>query len=252
MATVEIEFHCLCLFVRDEENDVVHVVMPKTHPPHEHLVMLYHASFPQGRRMHGLELVLSGDKPAMLETLENTGAPTTIVDLTQVTNHGKGGRKLKADRVNTKHRDVLTRVKLYSGKVTARDHEAQWIFRGVTINMAYKVVWQISGVPNVLIWNQLDDSDVVPIHSLSDIPDDGTAGGSTAAEKLYKFRIFHTMPEFLPPNDAGDGDLDEDAVRAHFKHFYDIMDHTPRDEELPRLPPRLARVHCGTGQVLLQ
>ncbi|HZG41433.1 MAG TPA: hypothetical protein VEY93_00640 [Longimicrobium sp.] len=248
MATLEIEFHCLCLFVRDEANDVVHVLMPRTHAHHDpHVVMLYHASFPDGRPMHGLELVLAGTGSVDLQSLEPT-SDGTIVDLTTVTDRGNGGRKSPPDRVNTKHSKVRTRVTLKSGKVVGRANEAEWLFRGTSVPMAYKVVWEISGVPDTLQWNELKDADPVPFHSLAELPDDGTSGG----EKLYKFRLFHTVPELLPPNDEGPG-IDPAVARQHFRHLYDVIDHTdPADDELPTIVPRLlGKFNCGAAQVEL-
>jgi len=247
MAILRLEFHCLCLFVRDEANDRVYVLMPKTHSPHEHVVMMYNPSFPGGKRIHGLEWVIAGAQRAVVDTLNNTGQDSEIVDLTEVTDRGKGGRKAKSELVSTKHRKVRSRIKLYSGSVRARKHQATWRFRERNINMAYKVVWEVSGVADVQIWNSLDDPDLIPFHSLSDLKEDTAAGTAPAGEKVYTFRIYHTLPEFLPPND--DGDLSGDAVREHFKHFYDTVDHNPKPDELPSLPPPVATVNCGAAQI---
>lgn len=244
MAQLEIEFHCLCLFVRDEANNIVHVLMPTTH--HDpHVVMLYHASFPDGKRIHGLELVLAGTGSAVLSTL----APNErgeIVDLTKVTDRGTGGRKTPADRVSTKHPKVLTRVRLKSGKVIDRDHQAEWLFRDTPRRMAYKVVWEISGVADKLEWNDLNNPDAIPFQSLSELEPDGTIDG----ELFYRFRIFHTTPDRLPPNDTGPG-MDPVLVRRHFTHLYDVLDHHPLDDELPA-PPFVGKFNCGAGQALLE
>ena len=246
MAMLEIEFHCLCLFVRDEANDVVHVLMPQTHAhPQPHVVMLYQRSFPNGVRMQGLELVLAGTGPADLSTLA-PNARGEIVDLTKVTDRGSGGRKTPSDRVNTRHPKVVTRVTLKSGKVVDRDHQAEWLFRDTPIRMAYKVVWEISGVPDPLEWNDLNTPDKVPFHSLDELEPDAKIGN----EMLYKFRIFHTMPDRLPPNDTGPG-MDPVLVRQHFRHLYDVLDHHPLDDELPA-PPLVGKFNCGAGQALLE
>lgn len=248
MATLEIEFHCLCLFVRDEANDVVHVLMPTTHEHHRHVVMIYHDSFPGGKRIHGLELVLGGTGAADLSSL----APNErgeIVDLTKVTDRGSGGRKSPKDRVDTKHPKVLTRVTLKSGKVVDRDHQAEWLFRDTPIRMAYKVVWEISGVPDTLEWCDLVDPDEVPFRSLSELEPDGIVGG----ELLYRFRIFHTTPNRLPPNETGPG-MDPVLVRQHFIHLYDAIDHRALDDELPAFvdrDKRIGKFNCGAAQVEL-
>lgn len=245
MARLEIEFHCLCLFVRDEVNSIVHVLMPKTH--HDpHVVMLYHHSLPTGKqRIHGLELVLPGTGPADLCTLapNERGA---IVDLTEVTNRGSGGRKAPGDRVSTKHPKVITRVTLKSGKVVDRDHQAEWLFRDKLIRMAYKVVWEISGVPDTLEWNYLNNPDKVPFHSLSELKPDGMIEN----ESFYRFQIFHTTPDRLPPDDTGPG-MDPVLVKRHFTHLYDLLDHHPLDDELPA-HPIVGKFNCGAGQAVLE
>lgn len=247
MATLQIEFNCLCLFVRDETNHIVHVLMPSTHPPHKHVVMLYHhTAFPGGHPMEGLEWVLGTGGTADLLSLAPT-ADGVIVDLTKVTEDaaGQNGKKVADALVSTAHTDVLTRVTLRAGSVVARNSEATWRLKGVEVAMAHQVIWEIDGVLDTLTWNPLNNPDPAPLATLSEL---GAPERLPGGKQGYPLRVFHTMPGNLPPNEIGV--LNEAQVRQHFQHFYDVLHHQPDPDQLPSVvaAPAIGTFNCGTGQ----
>jgi hypothetical protein len=253
MATLHLEFNCLCLFVRDEKNKIVYVLMPTTHRGADrHVVRLYHPALPappEGKSMEGLEWVLgpatgSAELPSLGPT--NDG---TIVDVTVASEQPKGqnGKKAHKDLASTAHDDVLTRVTLRAGRVIGRASEAEWVLNGEKIDMAHRVVWEIDDVPDTLIWKELQKPDKFPLTSLADLgPEQPLPGGKMG----HHLRIFHTTEDGLPPNDVGV--LDEAAIQRHFRHFYDLLKHTPTNAQLPHTPPTLIKTfNCGVGQALL-
>ncbi|HEX6373093.1 MAG TPA: hypothetical protein VF006_29490 [Longimicrobium sp.] len=267
MATLQLEFNCLCLFVRDEKNDVVHVLMPSTnHPGMEpHVVRMFHSSFtahPKGRSMEGLEWVLGPEKGSadFLSLRKNDDGE--IVDVTRASGDSSGHNGKKADKklVTSAHHHVLTRVTLRGGRVFDRFAKADWELKGNIVRMAHQVVWEIDDVPDTLTWHPLNKPDDIPLTSLKELgPEEPLpAPDGTPSPKMgHRLRIFHTTKEGLPPNDEN-GALDEVAVRKHFRHFYDLIGHPVGDDDdaLPKKPVVRKRFdiktfNCGTGQALL-
>jgi hypothetical protein len=261
MATLQLEFNCLCLFVRDETNNVVHVLMPRTdHPGMErHVVRLYHPTFPPapiGKSMEGLEWVLgpttgSADFSRFAKTTEGE-----IVDVTVISGDASGhnGKKAPKDLVETAHHHVLTRVTLRAGKVCSRTAAARWAFKGIKVYMAHRVVWEIDDVPDILTWNSLNHADPIPLVSLADLGPETilpVCDQISGTKMGHRLEIYHTTPEGLPPDN--EGQLDETAVRRHFRHYYELIGHSPiKDEELPySVEVPLRTFNCGVGQALL-
>jgi hypothetical protein len=261
MATLQLEFNCLCLFVRDETNNVVHVLMPRTDHPgmDRHVVRIYHPTFrapPEGKSMEGLEWVLGPRTGSTGYSTLATNDEGEIVDVTVTSGDagGHNGKKAHKDLVTKAHPHVLTRVTLRAGSVLDRSAEAKWKLKGKDVSMVHCVVWEIDDVPDTLTWNPLNNADPIPLASLTELGDEQTlplADGSPGPKKGHRLRIFHTTEDGLPPNN--EGVLDECAVRQHFRHYYGLLGHHPTPDQLPRDPkaPFVKTFNCGVGQALL-
>ncbi len=287
MATLQIEFNCLCMFVPDERDPshrVVHVLMPDTTKhfrgehgaeqhaghggpraqgedlgcgdvPEPHVVRLYHSALAdpnQGIPMEGWTLVLGGaSNSAETGSLAHT-SPGMVVDLTYVTSDAQGsnGRKVPRLLVDGKHEKVISRVSLYGGQAVEAPEQIEWKIKKVgKFKMAYQVVWQIDDVSETLEWLSVNTGDP-PLKSLKGLPVEQLEGGKEG----YLLKIFHTLPCALPPCDQGDGTMKPAIVKEHFRHFYvDLLDYKPGDDELPS-PPHgiIGKVHCGTAQAQLE
>lgn len=257
---LQIDFYCLCLFVRDAAKQRAHVVMPTTHESHKHLVRLYRVGAngkPQALlgHMEGLELVLggaSGMGSAALESLALAHGGR-VVDLTKVTGdaNGSGGLKATSDHVNQTHPDVVSRVRLGAGRAIQRKADAHWWFKNDKVLMAHTLTWLIDDVPDLLVWNRMSGTTPNPLNKLSDLgalqllPLYGQKGPQ---KQGYRIRVSHTMG----PDDVT-GELSPEEVKEHFRHFYHALGHhNPGDDELPNPAFRvkfLGKFNCGTAQV---
>jgi hypothetical protein len=260
MATLQLEFNCLCLFVRDEVNNVVHVLMPRTDHPgmDRHVVRVYHPKFPDppvGKSMEGLEWILGPTTGSAECSTLATNDDGEVVDVTVTSGDASGhnGKKAHKDLVTQAHAHVLTRVTLRAGRVLDRDARAKWKLKGREVYMAHRVVWEIDDVPDTLTWKQLNNPNPIPFASLAELGAEQDLPSPVGPPKKgHRLRIFHTTEDGLPPND-GDGVLDECAVRQHFRHYYGLLLHHPTPDQLPYLVghPHLRTFNCGVGQALL-
>lgn len=235
MATLQIVFNCLCLYVRDEPGKTVHVVMPATRghdPRHLHLARLQHPSFPEpeGKRpLEGWGLTLgSASQPASAQT--DTLAPRQndeILDLTAATADAAtpGGRKVKQEMVTGFHRAVAARVTLRSGKVMGRGSETLWDFNGRRVRMATRVIWEmeIDDVHAPLSWQPIGASGQPPLDSLAAL-----GGGDEplldeheqeTGRRGYRLQVIHATPRSVAPR-RGDRPL-PDVLRADRAHPHD-------------------------------
>jgi hypothetical protein len=258
MATLQLEFNCLCLFVRDEANDVVHVLMPRTDHPgmDRHVVRVYHPELPpppDGKSMEGLEWVLGPAKGSANLLSLATNDTGELVDVTVASGdaNAQNGKKVDKDLVTTVHDKVLTRVVLRAGTLVDRRSPVRWKLKGRRFKMVDRVVWEIDDVDDSLTWNKLKNSDPFPLTSLAELGPPQPLPGP-GHKTGYQLRIFHTTEEGLPP-DGDVGVLDELAIQQHFRHFYDLLNYNPSPDQLPRDPevPFLRTFNCGVGQALL-
>lgn len=230
MATLQIEFNCLCLFAADEANQVMHVLMPATNG-HEHHGMPKHlvrlipgkdAAAPQipiegwivelgpETGEAALDVEVPAPPPATPGGPSENGSSdrVKIVDLEKLTRDEThpSGRKIRRELVEGLHPSVATRFTLRSGRVIDADADAVWKFGEEEVRMAHRVVWEMKDVD----WTppagmQVPKAEVWP---------DGDA--------LYYFRVFHTVPTDLPPRKTPET-LPED-VALHFGIFYDLLE----------------------------
>lgn len=235
MATLELVFNCLNLFVTDEENGTVHVLMPTSTGhgnKHRHVVRIFHAGLKGDQKKHGLSMegwaLILGGTPGTAETdLEPAVAPflkEELVDLTRVT----GGKTVdKALLADAPHPLVAARVTLRGGRLTQLKAEHEWEVDGQRYRMAHNVTWQIMGIPHELTWVDLaPPSDDPPIKSLKELPL-GTDGA-------YHMSIHHVTPVSIPPGQGGG--LDPADMAHHFSMFYPLVGVNKPDENLlPKL-----------------
>ena len=263
MPALQIQFYCLCLFVRDATEKRVHVVMPTTHSHHKHLVRLYRVAV-NGRRklfgrMEGLELELGGAMGMGTADLYSLALPSggRVVDLTYVTADasGHGGVKAPWVLVNQTPPELVSRVKLGAGRVIRRAAQAHWRFKNNRLYMAHTLTWQIDKVPDLLVWKRMSGTLRIPLKRLSDLGPQQPLplyGQPGPRKQGYHIRVSHTMG----PDDAT-GTLNATQVKEHFRHFYDALHHTPKNGELPELDAEerfkpVGKFNCGAAQVELE
>jgi hypothetical protein len=270
MATLQIEFNCLCLFVRDETEKILHVLMPATghhhaghpsgsarpHPAHgieEHLARLVLGDSPDAPQvpLEGWSLELGpAAGAAQLHTLDPPVGDAQVVDLTRLTSNGQNapGRKVARALTTGSHQKIASRFTLRAGQVTDVEAQAEWLFKGEPLEMAHRVVWEIDDVPDELPWTPIAGK-APPLARLSDLGDPSPL--PVSGKSGYRIRVFHTTADGLPPNDDP-GALNKEEVRHHFGMFYDVLGLPDPDEELlPELSPDVEEgdnVNCGTAQ----
>ncbi len=271
MATLQIEFNCLCLFVRDETNHVVHVLMPSTlehvgdavdsgrshdeygHMHEPHYVRLYHSKTGnEGIPLEGWSLVLGGERgSADTGSLDRT-QPGEVIDLTAVTGNrdGQYGRKVKQGLVTGANPAVAARVTLRAGRAVHAPKEVAWNIKCRDFDMAYQVVWQIDDFDGTLAWEPAN-ARKVPLDSLAGLDSDEPLYGEE--KRGYRLQVFHTTEDGLPPHHEN-GQLEPDLVKEHFRIYYETLLDIPHPNEceLPQPPVEIGKVHCGTAQVLLE
>jgi len=249
MATLQIVFHCLCLYVRDEENRIVHVLMPATKAHHgEHLALLKHHSFTEAadntRSLAGWALDLGPASGVVeLETL-NPQQERVILDLTAVT----GGRTVEKELVTGRNKGVKARITLRAGGVAHTVAETFWRFGGRLVEMVTHVVWEmeIEDVEAPLEWVSIGADGDPPLASLSALGrEEGLENvrGKPDGRMGYRLHVYHSTRTDLKPEE----------VEHHFRAFYEeLLDHpNPTPEQLPRNRQEGPKVHCGSGQAYL-
>lgn len=225
---LKISFTCLCFFVPDESNGVMHVLMPATcshgandgHVEKHDVSLMYPAPNgggrldEQGHRMEagqpgdyeymdlkGWKLVLGeGQTPAV------TALKIGIPDVSAAA--GGVNRAL----VDTPPDDLIAaQVVLASGENKNNYAAATWTFNGATGPIAQRVVWEMTLPGNTLTWSlrSLAGGEVKP---LPDIP---VSGGRV------KIEIHHTTPECFPVPKVLTS-LDADVIAEHFRAYFTL------------------------------
>lgn len=236
MATLKIDFNCMCLFVTDETTGDLHVLMPNTSGHsvgHQHVVrMVFRDSNGETikRPMERWALNISSAAPP--QEGEPTAAKSVldealIVNLTEVT-----GKRIDPDLVTGAASDrVISRVTIRGGHVDAVKAQSKhrWLLKEHEYFMAHQVTVRMESVPEVLHWTPLGDpgSDI-PLPTLADIKPEGDDNGVT----VYALKVYHVLPQDLPP--AASPKLNEEAIRDHFEAFYDLLGVEPDADLLPR------------------
>lgn len=264
MASLELQFNCLCLFVTDPDEEVVHVLMPATsghagHAHHEHVVRIIHKSFPGdqnqvGRGMEGWALTLGPDEAsAERDLVPPPGAfqGGELPDLTEITKEGPDDPGKTVDRalvgLNPGNK-VAARITLRSGRVARILSEARWRIGTRDYALAHHVTWRMSDVGEKLDWARLDvepgaDLPEEPLANLNELTPEADLG--------YKLEIFHVTRDALPPKG---GILAPAVMREHFRAFYPLIgEGAPGPNLLPTIKGfQINQVNCGSGQAKLK
>lgn len=256
MATLEIEFNCMCVFVAAPDEAIMHVLMPSTcnhahhgHGDHghgegveRHVVRILHPKFPpEGISMEGWALDLGGESGASadltLQPMERIGAET-IVNLTELS----GGETISPSLLaKAGHPAINARVTLRSGRLMSAPAEVKWNFKGEPVEMSYRATWRMEVAPDTpLKWSNIGATDPAPVASLADL-------GADAQDGVYRFKIYHVPSRALPPDDAGVGSLELEEVKDHFRALYVLVGVDEPGEDLLPQPPEGAWgvAHCG-------
>ena len=163
-------------------------------------------------------------------------------DLTVLTGNaaGAGGLTVNPALVKGIGDDVVTIVHLNAGHAVEAWSEVEWVFKGQAVSMAYRVMWQIDGVPDT---RDVPDTGTCPYLQLEGVPKSDSSG-----QDIRWIEIYHTTPDGLP----GGSGLEPIDVKEHFKIFYQrILKHDPDESELPQPPETGAKVNCGISQAQL-
>lgn len=255
MAVLQLVFHCLCLYVRDERNSTVHVLMPATKGHHpKHFAELKHPSFREDERtarsIEGWALVLgpaSGAATANLQSLEPR-EDREILDVTAATaGERPGGIRVNRELVTGRSDAVTARIALRAGEVTHTKAETYWKFDDRKVEMVTKVFWEmeIEDLEARLDWHRIGASGDPPLTSLSALgapePLENVPGRDS--ERMgYRLDVYHSTLSDLKPAD----------VAHHFRAFYEqLLKHAPTASQLPHNTQEGPRVHCGSAQAQL-
>lgn len=263
MASLEINFRCMCLFVPEpgalqSRLGTVHVLMPITASccdgkgtgVEEHVVKLVHdyGSNPKGVSLAGWTLEL-GNEPGTAEvSLKPRVEPQEeefkpeIVDLSRFTNREVPRELLSGgDAVNA-------RVVLRRGYVHSLAAEAHWQIGEEILFMAHRVTWRIDGISaNEVRWTGPDGATDVPVDILALPSEDGQEN-----DAVIRFGIHHQPERVIEQPD--EPILDPDEVTAHFRAFHGMFG-LGTAEELPvpmiKDPPPGQLVDCLTATARL-
>lgn len=265
MTTLQIVFNCLCLFVRDEAEGLVHVLMPSTAGGHHprHLVLLQHPSFTGPlplRDLEGWALVLGPSAgratPARIDTLLAPRQSGEILDLTAATvdSAHPNGRRVKRALVTGRNPAVASRITLRTGGVRDVASETAWIFKNTIVRMTTKVLWEmeIDDENAPLDWQPIGARGSRPLDTLAALGaeeplleqfDPATGKFAPGNRKGYVLQVFH----------ATLGTLRADEVTKHFRIFYEKgLEHTPTIDQLPRNDQEGPEVNCGGSQAAME
>jgi len=252
MATLQIVIHCLCLYVRDEENSIVHVLMPATKGHHaEHFARLVHPTFTEpgnARSLAGWALTLGPASGAAQFRTLNPQHGREILNLTAATVRSKppAGLKVKPELITGPHDRVTARITLRGGGVAHTKAEALWRFDNRWVEMVTAVYWEmeIRDVEAPLAWASIGAGGDPPLATLSSLGDEQPlehVRDQLAARTGYRLDVFHSTLTDLKPEE----------VEHHFRAYYDMLEHTPTPDELPHNRQEGPKVHCGSAQALL-
>lgn len=240
MATLKIDFNCMCLFVTSQEDGAVHVLMPSTSghgPDHQHLARLVYrdrAGTLQLAPMEGWALSLGmemhsrGEEPDPAEAVRREAL---IVNLSDIT-----GSRVPRELVTGENPDgVISRVTIHSGQLPSVGVSAKhkWTLRGRRYFMAHQVRFRIEDVPNVLDWTRLGTHAAdIPLERLDAVMPEGEDPDTHA--ETFALKVYHVTQKGLPPQMSPN--LTAEETRHHFAAFYPLLGITHVDDGL--LPER--------------
>jgi hypothetical protein len=267
MSALEIEFHCLCVFVPDPQNKRVHVLMPATggegadgDPPHEpaaggggdghphdhpggaagahghvherHIVRIVHDDLDCPVDMEGWALRLGrARRPIELDLVPRY--PENDAELIDLNRHTT--RRLDPTLLRERaDKRLIARVTLREGYMLSANADAKWLMKGQPIYLANRAVWRIDdfrGGP--LDWKRLTAKGDEPL---------GTFDNLSAPDDVRHVHIFHTTQKGL----AGDVTiLTEEEVREHFRVVLELYGIRRKDDPRDLLLPKLDKKEAG-------
>lgn len=260
MATLKIDFNCMCLFVTSRDSGSVHVLMPNTSghgAAHQHVVRLVYRD-PTGilqlAPMEGWALTFGVEAPPAEEELdlaESVRREALIVNLSDLT-----GRRVDPDLVTGEVPDrVISRVSIHGGQIDSvrAITRHKWTLRGRRYFMAHQVTFRIENVPDALNWSPLGTPPTdIPLDKLDKVMPEPTDPDTEA--ETYALKVYHVTPKGLPPRMAPN--LSEAETRHHFAAFYPLFGIARVDDGLlpSRGPaaigaaPPVGMEYCKTGQ----
>lgn len=230
MPALEMSIHCLCLIVPDRAAGTVHVLMPKTHRHHQHVVRVVDPELgqPKGRSMEGLILRLGpgGTGPGSANT--DLIPTVTPVNRAEIVNLDPLAGTLDRQVLNDPQK-IVCRIELRAGKLHEIFSEAAWEIGDDDreIAMATRATWRIDEITDMhLEWKPFGNGGSEPFDSFSDVVD---------ADGVIRFAIYHVTEDALPPSRFGT--LMPEAVKEHFRAFYKLYGiDNPPEKRLPRKP----------------
>ena len=261
MATLEIDFNCMCLIVPDPkepgaDTGTVHVLMPCTHhgdAANLHVAQMDYRDAQGNERVvrlegWGLELGDPQNPTAQVELrLPDGSQETHIVDITERTRSAQhpNGRHVPRTMLARKHPNVVARISLHGGVIkTTYSEWPEWVLGGSKVTMASKLVWRMEVDNGQMAWTSFNGTGQPPLGSLGQVkPED--------SDQVYKLHVHHVATKAiddqtgLPRPHA----LDADDIRNHFGMFYKLLGEDPRHDLLPALHPEDVAIinHPGFG-----
>lgn len=284
MATLELEFNCLCLFVPDPNDEVVHVLMPGTdghpddhddgHAEHgKHVVRMLHRSFKgdeklRGRPLEGWALTLGPEtpSPSAVRTLgpkvpsagRTPPSKTAPASRTLVSHGDRDSEGELPDLSDITGRTVdpallglnpgsrvAARITLRTGRATRLAYESTWRIE----NDATHITRDIR-IAHQVTW-RMEHVDPTLIWSRLSGRSNGDYAPLESLNALepeddlsYRLRIFHVTEDALPPRG---GILKPAEMRQHYRAFYSLLgENHPADGLLPRITEKhILDVNCG-------
>jgi hypothetical protein len=241
MATLKIDFNCMCLFVTSRDSESVHVLMPNTSghgADHQHVVRLVYRD-PTGKLqlapMEGWALDLGTPVRSArraLDPAESVRREALLVNLTGVT-----GQAVDPQLVTGAVPDkVVSRVSIHRGQLESVKAQTRhkWTLRGRRYFMAHQATFRIENVRDRLAWTPLGPprDDDVPLDVLGKVMPE--AEDPDTGVRTYELKVYHVTPKGLPPRMSPN--LSEAETRHHFAAFYPLLGITRVDDGL--LPTR--------------
>ena len=241
---LKITFAGMCLLVRDQQQPLLHVLLPpvRTGGPHPHephvARLIYDPAHrnPGGAPTQNVSVSRADDVP-----LENTaidlsglaaasgfdpGMPAEVVDLAQATpkpvsralfQGGTGGR-------------AVTRITLANGAVSNTPGGDRWsLGQNPPQHMATAVEWTIDGVQG--------DSLRLGLEAMDGSSQNRTLELFPTSDGVLNLYVFHSpdddLPESLPPTFHTGPVPGQTPVATHFRFYYDLIDNLPVKPPVP-------------------
>lgn len=248
MATLDIDFNCMCLFVTGDDPDLVHVLLPNTAGHQQHVVRMVFQdpgdNTVTDRDMTGWALELQGAGPARQRQsgrspVQRLREDSRIVDLTEVTGNEVDPGLVAGEDPGGK---VVSRITIRGGeleRVRAQDpveDENLWVVQGREHVMAHQTTWRIRNVPDQLKWTRFGEgAAAIPLEFLKEVrPEEGNGNG----DAHYRLRVYHVLDTDLPDSaDEKEAILLGENVMHHFRAYYPLVNVPhPRADLVPSRP----------------